>query len=55
MMPVMDGPQTLGHLREHEETAEIPVVFMTARRRRAGSRISFRSGPPASFQSRSIP
>jgi CheY-like chemotaxis protein len=31
MMPVMDGPQTLGHLREQHETAEIPVVFMTAR------------------------
>ena len=31
MMPVMDGPQTLGHLRERATTAEIPVVFMTAR------------------------
>jgi len=31
MMPVMDGPQTLGHLREHAKTAETPVVFMTAR------------------------
>src|SRR5665213_1105151 len=31
MMPVMDGPQTLGHLREYEATAKIPVVFMTAR------------------------
>ena len=31
MMPVMDGPQTLGHLREHSATAKIPVVFMTAR------------------------
>jgi len=31
MMPVMDGPQTLSHLREHAITAEIPVVFMTAR------------------------
>ena len=31
MMPVMDGPQTLGHLREKESTAAIPVVFMTAR------------------------
>jgi CheY-like chemotaxis protein len=31
MMPVMDGSQTLSHLREHAMTAEIPVVFMTAR------------------------
>jgi CheY-like chemotaxis protein len=31
MMPVMDGPQTLGRLREIAETADIPVVFMTAR------------------------
>jgi CheY-like chemotaxis protein len=31
MMPVMDGPQTLSHLRERETTAKIPVVFMTAR------------------------
>jgi CheY-like chemotaxis protein len=31
MMPVMDGPTTLGQLRERPETAEIPVVFITAR------------------------
>jgi CheY-like chemotaxis protein len=31
MMPVMDGPQTLSHLRERDKTAVIPVVFMTAR------------------------
>jgi two-component system OmpR family response regulator len=31
MMPGMDGPTTLGHLREIPETADIPVVFMTAR------------------------
>ncbi len=31
MMPVMDGPQTFGHLQERAETAKIPVVFMTAR------------------------
>jgi EAL domain-containing protein (putative c-di-GMP-specific phosphodiesterase class I)/ActR/RegA family two-component response regulator len=31
MMPVMDGPSTLRHLREVPQTAEIPVVFMTAR------------------------
>ena len=31
MMPVMDGPQTLGHLRERQATAVIPVVFMTAK------------------------
>jgi chemotaxis response regulator CheB len=31
MMPVMDGPTTLAHLRDEPETADIPVVFMTAR------------------------
>jgi CheY-like chemotaxis protein len=31
MMPVMDGPQTLAHLRESQSTANIPVIFMTAR------------------------
>jgi CheY-like chemotaxis protein len=31
MMPGMDGPTTLSRLRENPKTAEIPVVFMTAR------------------------
>ncbi len=31
MMPVMDGPTTLAHLREKPETSDIPVIFMTAR------------------------
>lgn len=31
VMPVMDGPQILAHLREDKRTAGIPVVFMTAR------------------------
>jgi two-component system, OmpR family, response regulator len=31
MMPVMDGPATLVQLRENVETADIPVIFMTAR------------------------
>ena len=31
MMPVMDGPATLMRLRENALTADIPVVFMTAR------------------------
>mgnify|MGYP000247537474 CR=1 FL=1 len=31
MMPMMDGPTTLARLRENEQTAKIPVVFMTAR------------------------
>ena len=31
MMPDMDGPTMLGHLRESPATANIPVVFMTAR------------------------
>jgi signal transduction histidine kinase len=31
MMPAMDGPATLAHLRESKHTAGIPVIFMTAR------------------------
>lgn len=31
MMPVMDGPAALVHLRDDSRTAMIPVVFMTAR------------------------
>jgi CheY-like chemotaxis protein len=31
MMPGMDGPTTLTHLRENPQTADIPVLFMTAR------------------------
>ena len=31
MMPDMDGPTTLTHLRENPATADIPVLFMTAR------------------------
>ena len=31
MMPVMDGPATLSRLRQKRSTAQIPVVFMTAR------------------------
>jgi CheY-like chemotaxis protein len=31
MMPVMDGPTTLARLRENPKTADIPVIFMTAR------------------------
>ena len=31
MMPVMDGPATLAQLQNDARTAEIPVVFMTAR------------------------
>jgi CheY-like chemotaxis protein/HPt (histidine-containing phosphotransfer) domain-containing protein len=31
MMPVMDGPATLVQLRENVRTADIPVIFMTAR------------------------
>jgi len=30
MMPEMDGPATLARLRENRNTAQIPVVFMTA-------------------------
>jgi CheY-like chemotaxis protein len=31
MMPEMDGPMTLEALRESQESAEIPVIFMTAK------------------------
>jgi CheY-like chemotaxis protein/HPt (histidine-containing phosphotransfer) domain-containing protein len=31
MMPGMDGPTTLTHLRNNPRTADIPVLFMTAR------------------------
>jgi CheY-like chemotaxis protein len=31
MMPGMDGPMTLERLREQPETADIPVIFMTAK------------------------
>jgi CheY-like chemotaxis protein len=31
MMPDMDGPTMLAHLRGRQETAQIPVVFITAR------------------------
>jgi DNA-binding NtrC family response regulator len=30
-MPVIDGAATLGHLQSNPRTAQIPVVFMTAR------------------------
>ena len=35
MMTGMDGPATLGKLREDPRTAEIPVVFVTARSARS--------------------
>jgi CheY-like chemotaxis protein len=31
MMPGMDGPATLANLRKNPQTANIPVLFMTAR------------------------
>jgi CheY-like chemotaxis protein len=31
MMPGMDGPTTMTHLRKDSRTADIPVLFMTAR------------------------
>lgn len=31
MMPGMDGPTTLQHLRKDPATAEIPVIFFTAK------------------------
>jgi CheY-like chemotaxis protein len=31
MMPLMDGPETLANLRKNPRTADIPVLFLTAR------------------------
>jgi CheY-like chemotaxis protein len=31
MMPLMDGPTTLANLRKDPRTANIPIVFLTAR------------------------
>lgn len=31
MMPVMDGPAVLKKMREHAETKDLPVVFITAK------------------------
>lgn len=31
MMPVMDGPAVLRKMREHAETKDLPVVFITAK------------------------
>ena len=31
VMPMMDGPETLKHLRACPKTVDIPVIFMTAR------------------------
>ncbi len=31
MMPGMDGPTTLAHLRKNPKTSNIPILFMTAR------------------------
>ena len=31
MMPGMDGPTTLGRLRDQAATAKVPVIFMTAK------------------------
>ncbi|WP_460275323.1 response regulator [Celeribacter sp. ULVN23_4] len=35
MMPVMDGIETLQHLREMEQFADVPIVFVTAKTSRA--------------------
>ncbi len=32
MMPVIDGYEVLRHLRENPETADIPVIMLTARK-----------------------
>ena len=35
MMPGMDGPQVLDHIRATPELADVPVAFMTAKGRQA--------------------
>ncbi|MBN4059360.1 response regulator [Dehalococcoides mccartyi] len=35
MMPDMDGPTTLGNLREDDATKHIPVIFITAKVRQS--------------------
>ncbi len=35
MMPGMDGPTLLGHLRQHDHTRTTPAIFMTARVQRS--------------------
>lgn len=31
MMPIMDGPTTLRHIKEHPAARAVPVIFMTAK------------------------
>jgi CheY-like chemotaxis protein len=38
MMPGMDGPTTVQHLRERPATKEIPVILLTAKVQPAGDR-----------------
>lgn len=38
MMPGLDGPSTLALLRQHEETAGVPVIFLTAKVQAADKR-----------------
>jgi CheY-like chemotaxis protein len=38
MMPGMDGPTTVQHLRERPATKEIPVILLTAKVQSAGDR-----------------
>ena len=45
MMPGMDGPTLLARLRGNPKTANIPIVFMTARAKSASWSISARWVP----------
>lgn len=43
-MPVMDGFEVLDHLRSSPETAEIPLIFLTARAGKKASRFGLERG-----------
>src|SRR5215813_6168370 len=47
MMPGMDGPTTLARLQDNPATADIPVVFLTARARRAAVKGHLHAAAPA--------
>lgn len=50
MMPDVDGPETLVRLRESEATADIPVVFLTAKAQAAERRHLFELGAKGLIQ-----
>jgi CheY-like chemotaxis protein len=54
VMPLMDGPMTLANLRKEPRTAQIPVLFMTARMQLGRSSGSHRLAREEYYPSRSI-